>query len=338
MSIINRAYNKLLRESNDMARQLAGSTGLYDHFYKSARGGRILVYHGICQKDHIRFNPIFLKQKTLEAHFRFYKKYFNVVSLDDVFNQQPSTDQFNICLTFDDGFANNHKYVLPLLEQYQLPATFFITGIRDAGYDILWNDFLNIITRYGPDTLKYKNDSYIKNRYGRYVSEKTGEALADLLRSSDFAAKKEMMQTLTSISDFRNNPEDDDYWQQMTENQIRELSASKYATIGCHGYYHNDLAKLPLQQAREEMIRSKKYLEIIVGKEIKAMAFPYGSYTSDVKEAAKQAGFTQLLAAENLVSGDESDPSIRTRFTINPFIQVHTQLQATIKGNYAHWN
>lgn len=338
MSIIQRAYNKLVRESDDLARQLAGTTGLYDHFYKHARGGRILVYHGICQRDHTRFNPIFLKQKTLETHFRFYKKYFNVVSLDQVFNQQLSNEKFNVCLTFDDGFANNHKYVLPLLEQYQLPATFFITGIRDAGYDILWNDFLNIITHYGPDTLKYKNDSYTRNRYGRYVLEKTGEALVDLLRGSDFAAKKEMMQLLSAVYDFRSNPEDDDYWRQMTESQIREMAASSYATIGCHGYYHNDLAKISVQQAKEEMIRSKKYLEIIIGKEIKAIAFPYGTYTKEVKEEAKQAGFTQLLAAEHLVAGDENDPSVRTRFTINPFIQAHTQLQATIKGNYAHWN
>jgi peptidoglycan/xylan/chitin deacetylase (PgdA/CDA1 family) len=338
MSIINRAYSKLIRESDDMARQLAGATGLYDHFYKNARGGRILIYHGICQGDHTKFNPIFLKQKTLESHFRFYKKYFNVVSLEEVFTEQLSADKFNVCLTFDDGFANNHKYVLPLLEQYQLPATFFITGIRDAGYDILWNDFLNIITRYGPDTLKYKNDSYIKNRHGSYVSERAGESLGDQLRTSDFAAKKEMMQLLSSVYDFRSNAEDDDYWKQMTESQIRELSASRYATIGCHGYYHNDLAKISVQQAREEMIRSKKYLEIIIGKEIKAMAFPYGAYTKEVKEEAKQAGFTQLLAAENIVPGDENDPAIHTRLTINPFIQAHTQLQATIKGNYAHWN
>lgn len=338
MSIINRVFNKLVRESDDVARQIAGATGLYDHFYKNARGSRILIYHGICEKDHTRFNPIFLKQKTLESHLRFYKKYFNVVSLDELFNQQLSQDRFNVCLTFDDGYANNHKYVLPLLEQYQVPATFFITGIRDAGYDILWNDFLNIITHYGPDTLKYKNDSYIKNRYGRYVSEKTGTALVDILRSEDFASKKEMMQLLSSVYDFRSNREDDDYWQQMTEGQIRELAASQWASIGCHGYYHNDLAKISVQQAKEEMIRSKKYLEIIIGKEIKAMAFPYGTYTKEVQEEAKNAGFTQLLGAEQLIPGDENDPSAMSRFTINPFIKVHTQLQATIKGNYSHWN
>jgi peptidoglycan/xylan/chitin deacetylase (PgdA/CDA1 family) len=337
MSIVKRAYAKLIRESDDTIRQLAGTTGFYNQFYKNARGCRILLYHGICQSDHTRFNPIFLKQRTLESHLRFYKEHFNLVSLDDVFHKRLADDKFNICLSFDDGYANNYKYVLPLLQQYKVPAAFFVTGIRDAGYDILWNDFLNIATKYGPETLRYKNDAYSRNRFGRYVSSTNREALADQLRASDFTGKKEMMQLLSPLVDFKNDAADLDYWQQMNESQIRELSASPFATIGCHGYYHNDLAKIPLQQAKEEMIRARKYLEIITGKEIKSLAFPYGSYTREVKEEAQNAGYSQLLAADYLLPADEKDTTIRQRFTINPFIHVHTQMQAIIKGDYAHW-
>lgn len=44
-----------------------------------------------------------------------------------------SGDQAGVLLTFDDGFANNATNVLPLLEQYQAPAVFFITTqhVRD---------------------------------------------------------------------------------------------------------------------------------------------------------------------------------------------------------------
>jgi peptidoglycan/xylan/chitin deacetylase (PgdA/CDA1 family) len=33
-----------------------------------------------------------------------------------------------VCITFDDGYADNHRYVLPLLLEHQLSATFFVTA------------------------------------------------------------------------------------------------------------------------------------------------------------------------------------------------------------------
>lgn len=296
-----------------------------------------MVYHGLCQKDHTRFNPIFLTCKMFESHLQFYKKYFHVISLDDFLEQKFLPGRFNVCLTFDDGFANNFSCVLPLLEQYRLPATFFITGIREAGYDILWNDFLNMVTHYGPLTIAYKGSLYIKNRSGRYVSQADGKALADLLRAGDFSAKEEMMKVFASLDGFRKSEKDAIYWQQMTEDQIRQLSLSPLITIGSHGYYHNDLARVARDQAREEMVLSKKYLEGIIGREVKALAFPYGSYTPEVVEDAKQAGYSQLLATELLLNVGGHDRTLAGRLTINPFIQVHSQMQAIIKGYYEGW-
>ena len=43
------------------------------------------------------------------------------------------------CVTFDDGYADNAAIARPVLEELQLPATFFIaTGYLDGGR--MWND------------------------------------------------------------------------------------------------------------------------------------------------------------------------------------------------------
>lgn len=335
MNLIGRAYQKIVRESDSLIRETGGRAGIYNQLYRNASGKRMLVYHGICSKDHTRFSPTFLEQHTFEAHLQFFKKHFQVLSLDEYFENKPSS-QFRVSLSFDDGFANNLDYVLPLLEQYELPATFFITGAREAGYDILWNDFLNIITKYGPLKLEYKGKLYTKNRFGRYV-DGSGIALAEYLRRADFSSKKEMMEILAPLAGFRNNRDDDEYWRLLNDEEIFRLSQSPWVTIGSHGYYHNDLARIDNKLASQEMMNSRQYLERITGKEIKAIAFPYGSYSSEVRNAAIQAGYGQLLGAEMLLPGDEEKGFIKSRLTVNPFISVHAQMQAIIKGYYANW-
>lgn len=308
----------------------AYSMGINHSVFQKARGARILVYHGICLQDHLRFNTLFIKLKAFESQLQLYKKYFNLISLDDFYQQKFNNDKFNICLTFDDGFANNYKYALPLLEQYQVPAAFFITGIRNAGYDILWNDILSVSYRCGPSKIVFKNDVFVKGMDKRYISSSTNERLVDILRSAEFEDKAELIQVLDP---FRSGAESD-YWLQMTEEQIKTLSGSKWATIGSHGYYHNDLAKISIDSAKQEIIQSKQYLEKITGKEIKALAFPYGSYTKEIVNETRNAGYSQLLATEFLFPDDAIDPMLRERLTINPFISNINQVYANITGNY----
>ena len=302
-------------------------------FFKKAKGARILVYHGICAGDHLRFNSLFITLETFDAHLQFYKKHFNIVSLDDFYQQRFSDERFNICLTFDDGFANNFKYVLPLLKRYGIPATFFITGIRDAGYDILWNDFLTIGSKSGPGKIVFREEEFVKNRLGRYVSAKNKKPLAIILRNSDFSVKAEFMQSFNSLFSFRNSVADD-YWLQMTPEQIKKLSESKWATIGSHGYYHSDLDKIDWNEASEEMKKSKQYLEQLTCKVVKALAFPYGSYSRNLIEKAKNTGYSQLLAISFPFEEDKTDATLKERITINPFISVYNQMHAIIRGNY----
>jgi len=326
--------SKLNREARHLLRDAGHNLGFYRQFYRSARGSRIMIYHGICLKDPTRFNPIFLDLKRFKQHLRFYKKHFNVISLDDYYEQKFSRDKFNICLTFDDGFANNYKYVLPLLAQYQLPATFFVTAIRAAGYDILWNDFLGIVSRYGPQNIQFENERYQQGLHNKYFSTPDGVSLVERLRSSGFPQKAEMMRLLYPATPFRLNTADEDYWLQMTEEQLRELFRSPYATIGAHGHYHNDLARIDIKDAEAEISFSKLYLETITGKQVKSFAFPYGSYSPQVVNAAKLAGFKHLLAMDFLFPADQEDQTIRERFTVNPFISTNNQMYATVIRNY----
>ena len=324
--------SKFRRQFNYKKKDLSWLLGMSKGFFKQARGARLLIYHGICLKDHTRFNPIFLSNRIFEEHLKFYKKYFHLVSLEEYYTGQFNKDRFNICITFDDGYANNLKYVLPLMEKYQVPVCFFITAIRKAGYDILWNDFLGIVTKYGPEQLMYQNKQFRKDKFGRYASVETGITLVDYLKENGFSKKEEMIRQLKPL--FKPGTHEDDYWLQMTEEEIKKLSTSKFATIGSHGYFHNRMDKLPIESATEEMRVSKQFLEGITGKEITSFAFPYGNYSRSIVEVAKKIGYKQLLAMDFFYQEDSNDPALRERLTVNPFISVNNQMHAIVTGQY----
>jgi len=299
--------------------------------FRSARGAGIVVYHGVCQKDHTRYNNIFLKLKTFEEHLRYYKKYFNVISLDDFYERRFDPNRFNLCISFDDGYENNYHYVLPLLEKYELPAVFFITTIRQAGYDILWNDFLCMLNKYGPRRLDYKDEIFQKGKDNFYFSRQDGKTLMDKLRSTGFAEKATMMQELYPLAAFRERRVPEEYWRQMTESQIHDLAVSRWVTIGSHGFYHNDLGRLPVGDVEAELKASKKCLENWTGKAVSSLAFPYGTYSQPAITAALNAGYKQLLALTYHHGEDHENPAMRQRIFIDPYISTENQLLAIIK-------
>ena len=320
-------YRKLRHVATDWRARLGGN----ERLYREARGARIVAYHGICRSDPGRFNSLFVDEATFERHLQCYTEYFNVLSLDDYYAGRFSDSRFNICLTFDDGFANNYTHALPLLSKYGVPAAFFVTGIREVGYPFLWNDWLSILQKYGPSELTFPGSpAYVRKR-GRYRAVGNGEWLRDRLQSGDFREKELLIRSVGS-PDFMN--EHEEYWLQMTPKQLNELAGHPLVTIGCHGYYHNDLGRLSLSRAVEELKWSREYLARITNKAPNALAFPYGSYTQALVTEAKRMGFDRLLALDLLFPEDEAGDTLRGRMVVNPFISFHNLITAIIHGKY----
>ena len=333
MSVLTKIISKTSRKARYLRGDIAHLTGFDKNYYERARGSRILAYHGVCQTEPLKFNTLFITQKNFETHLQFYTRYFNMVSVDDFYQQCFSADKFNLCLTFDDGFANSYNYVLPLLEKYRVPATFFVPAVSASGYNILWNDILSIAGKYGPESIIFKGKPYQKAANRQYCNA-DGLSLNVELRQTGFAEKAELIGLLDKLCPFRGHHQYQDYWLQMSAVQIKQASESPFVTIGAHGYYHNDLAGIPPADAAIEMGQSKQYLECLINKPINSTAFPYGSYDYSVLTAAKTCGYTQLLATDFNTPADSAEPAMRERFTINPFLSPTNQMHANISGTY----
>jgi len=76
----------------------------------------------------------------------------------------------------------------------------------------------------------------------------------------------------------------------MDEVQVREwLAAGNW--IGAHTCTHPRLSQIPLPQAKEEILGSKKKLEDRFGIPLEHFAYPYGDYTPAVRDLVSEAGF-----------------------------------------------
>ncbi|MGD0275164.1 MAG: polysaccharide deacetylase family protein [Syntrophales bacterium] len=77
-----------------------------------------MTFHDILPEtlDSFRANLHFLKQNT------------NVVSLDNFFSGESSTNKISVVITFDDGYKSWITDVLPLLKKLGLPAIFFVSS------------------------------------------------------------------------------------------------------------------------------------------------------------------------------------------------------------------
>jgi peptidoglycan/xylan/chitin deacetylase (PgdA/CDA1 family) len=56
------------------------------------------------------------------------KEHTNVVSLDDYFSGNLSSEKVNVIVTFDDGYKSWVTTAAPVLGELQIPATFFISS------------------------------------------------------------------------------------------------------------------------------------------------------------------------------------------------------------------
>ncbi len=75
----------------------------------------------------------------------------------------------------------------------------------------------------------------------------------------------------------------------LSEKEIKEIS--KNHEIGAHTLNHIDLTKINLRKARQEISDSKRYLEELLGKQIKMFCYPRGEYNQKIKEIVIRNSF-----------------------------------------------
>ena len=125
-----------------------------------------------------------------------------------------------------------------------------------------------------------------------------------------------------------------EYWKLMNALQIKKISDNPLFSIGSHAMTHANLIEMNNADAKKEMVKSKRILEEITGKEITAFAFPFGTYNQNLVDSCEEVGYSKILLLDYNSEKDKKKESLKKRFVVNPYISQNQLLSCLLKDSY----
>lgn len=234
------------------------------------------------------------------------------------------------CITFDDGYADNHHVALPILRRHGLSATFFIaTGFLDGGR--MWNDTLvESIRGSRAPVLDLSSLGLGRHALGAIDDRRAAAAaLIDRIKYWPVQERIDLAEQVARLAQVK-PPHD----LMMSSREVKALRRAGMQ-IGAHTVSHPILARLDEGQARREIGDSKYFLEQLLDERVGLFAYPNGKpgedYTPQSVELVRGLGFEAAVSTRWGASGREDDLLQIRRFT--PWDRTRLRFGARMLAN-----
>lgn len=251
----------------------------------------ILFYHRVHRvADPLR--PCDVDADTFSWQMEVLSRYFTPLTLENAMAllRRGELPANAVCVTFDDGYADNVAVALPILQSKAVPATFFLTT-GFFGHGCMWNDRVIELLR----NVETKKLSLLNLGLGEYEITSTATRLNmvnSVLRKLKHLPLEERNTQVQRLENELNV--DVSYFPMMREDQVSVLIKEGMG-VGAHTINHPILSKISLDEARWEIESGKQQLETLTGKEVSLFAYPNGvpgqDYEAEHVGLVKAAGF-----------------------------------------------
>ena len=274
----------------------------------------ILIYHRVLPER----DPMRPHEPTIEMfdwQMRMVRNYFTPLPLLEALDRLRSGNlpERAVSVTFDDGYADNEMYALPILQRYEIPATVFVaTGFLNGGR--MWNDsIIEALRICGESNLDLHDLGLGLHDLGSSALRKS--AADNVIRQIKHRDPAERMALVGEIEN-RVEPLPDDLM--LTDAQVRSM-AQRGMNIGAHTVNHPILSSVPDNIAHREILDSKNHLEDLIQEDVEVFAYPNGrpgvDYDTGHPEMVKAMGFRAAVSTHWGVSTNQSDIYQLPRFT-----------------------
>jgi len=220
-------------------------------------------------KNHI--DPL---QRTTVDQFRQFVEYYlhigyRFVDLDDIARGLPAGGKYAV-ITFDDGYYNNTR-ALPILQEYDVPAIFFICSDNVRENRCFWWDVLyrELIDRGVPRQTIYRDGLAQKTLTTGEIESR----LAGRFGSRAFAPRGDIDRPFSP-------------------SELRDFAQSRHVRIGNHTAGHAILTNYPPEQVRSQVQSAQQALREMTGASPIAIAYPNGGYNPAIAMICRDLGLS----------------------------------------------
>lgn len=257
----------------------------------------ILTYHGFTDKEahdgieNHQGKHVFVQK--FQEQVRFLKKHYNVISLDAwLRNRREGRKNPNrsVIITMDDGYRSNFKLAFPVLKNYGVPATIFLSTGFVEDRKPLW-----------PDRLEYIFDK-----------AENETSLRMELKQALLESREQTVQTLENKLgvklDFQNQVPD--IYQPLEWVEIVKMLESGLVSVGSHTHSHAILTRCTDAELNIELQKSKAIIEERTGESCALFCYPNGGpgdFDVRTKKAVQAAGYECALTTVDGFAAAESD-------------------------------
>jgi len=299
---------------------------MLNHFYKlianrfSPCGANaklsIMIYHRVLPVQDAIF-PNQVTRDIFDAQMTLLQEVFNVLTLGEAVERlkMGTLPARAVCITFDDGYADNAAIALPILQRHGLTATFFIATDYLNGGRMFNDTVIEAVRHAGCDRL----DLTILGlgQHDLSTDAAKAQAITRILSVVKYFPRQVRDATVDRIAKLALSTHLPDNLMMMTA-QLKQLHRAGME-IGAHTAHHPILAQLSRAAAKSEILAGQQYLEKVIGEPVRLFAYPNGApgvdFLPENAMLVRELGFVAAVSTQSGVASQSSDFFQLPRFT-----------------------
>jgi peptidoglycan/xylan/chitin deacetylase (PgdA/CDA1 family) len=261
--------------------------------------GVILLYHRVAEPSLDPFE-LAVSERQFREHLDVLETLGRVLPLEELVFGAAGGDGTHFAVTFDDGYHDNLAAAAPVLAQHGVPATVFVATAFVGGEPFWWDELAQLVLGAEPAVESVELDIGTTRRSWSLAADDREASFHEIwshLQQLGDADRRRALELLRDVFHVAAHPDG----RSLTVDELDELAAVKPISVGAHTCTHPVLRGLTTDEARDEIHRSKRWLEERLGRPVRAFSYPFGGrqhYGAAAVELVREAGFELACSAE----------------------------------------